>query len=56
MKTLSEQNSFVYRGLTVFKLRTDEHKFRDAIERTIERVMASIRDLQSPVKSSKLSK
>ena len=54
MKTLSEQNLFVYRGLTVFQLRTDEHKLRDAIERTINRVMASIRDLQSPVKSSKL--
>ena len=54
MKTLSEQNLFVYRGLTVFQLRTDEHKLRDAMERTINRVMASIRDLQSPVKSSKL--
>lgn len=56
MKTLLEQNSFVYRGLAVFKLRTDEHKFRDATERAIERVIASMRDLQSPVKSSKLSK
>ena len=54
MKTLSEQTSFVYRGLTVFQLRTDEHKLRDAMERTTDRVMASIRDLQSPVKSSKL--